>query len=146
MKHKVGEELQEQIQYYQRISVVSIVSGAFPIPLGIRFQDKGEDEVACSLVLLEDLRGQLGRGSLDVLVADALYLRTSFVDKIKATPDSSGLRCFAAAAVQSSGLALTSAGISIARTHKTQLASIPFAIQNALQDFPNRAPPPNHAF
>jgi hypothetical protein len=40
MKHKVGEELQEQIQYYHRISVVSIVSGAFPIPLGIRFQIK----------------------------------------------------------------------------------------------------------
>jgi hypothetical protein len=28
--------------------------------------------------------GRLGRRSLDVLVADALYLRTSFVDKIEA--------------------------------------------------------------
>jgi hypothetical protein len=84
VKHKIGEELREQIQYYHRISVVSIVSGSFPIPLGIRFQDKGEDEVACSLALLEDLIGQLGRRFLDVLVADALYLRTSFVEKIEA--------------------------------------------------------------
>src|ERR1700719_2133229 len=46
VKYKVGEEQREQIQYYHRISVVSIVSGCFPIPLGIRFQHKGEDEVA----------------------------------------------------------------------------------------------------
>lgn len=84
VKAKVGGELREQVQYYHRISVVSIVSAAFPIPLGIRFQYKGEDEVACSLALLEDLVGQLGRRFLDVLVADALYLRTSFVEKIQA--------------------------------------------------------------
>jgi hypothetical protein len=52
VKYKVGEEQREQIQYYHRISMVSIVSGSFPIPLGIRFQHKGEDEVGCSLTLL----------------------------------------------------------------------------------------------
>jgi hypothetical protein len=84
VKYKVGEEQRERIQYYHRISVVSIVSGSFPIPLGIRFQHKGEDEVACSLALLEDLTRQLGRRFLDVLVTDALYLRASFVQKIEA--------------------------------------------------------------
>jgi hypothetical protein len=52
VKYKVGEEQREQIQYYHRISMFSIVSGSFPIPLGIRFQHKGEDEVGCSLTLL----------------------------------------------------------------------------------------------
>jgi hypothetical protein len=84
VKYKVGEEQREHIQYYHRISLVSIVSGAFPIPLGIRFQQKGEDEVACSRALLEDLMGHLGRRFLDVLVTDALYLRASFVQKIEA--------------------------------------------------------------
>ena len=84
MKYKVGEEQREQIQYYHRISLVSIVSSSFRIPLGIRFQAPGEDEVACSLALLEDLIGQLGRRFLDGLVTDALYLRTSFVQKIEA--------------------------------------------------------------
>jgi Transposase DDE domain len=58
---------------------VSVVSSAFPIPLGIRFQKKGEDEVSCSLELLRELDEQLGRQFLDVLVADALYLQTPFV-------------------------------------------------------------------
>jgi len=84
VKYKVGEEQREQIQYYHRISVVSIVSGCFPIPLGIRFQHKGEDEVACSLALLDDLIRQLGRRFLDVLVTDALYLRASFIQNIEA--------------------------------------------------------------
>ena len=84
VKRKVGGKEREQINYYHRISVVSLVSGAFPIPLGIRFQRQGEEEVACSLALLEDLLQRLGRRFLDVLVADALYLRTSFAEKIEA--------------------------------------------------------------
>jgi hypothetical protein len=84
VKYKVGGREQDRIQYYHRISVVSVVSGAFPVPLGIRFQGQGEDEVACSLALLEDLVQGLGRRFLDVLVADALYLRTPFVQKIEA--------------------------------------------------------------
>ncbi len=84
VNHKVGEELREDVQYYHRISVVSIVSGSFPLPLGIRFQKNSEDEVACSLALLEDLRQRLGPRFFDVLVADALYLQTPFVKKIEA--------------------------------------------------------------
>lgn len=84
MKHKVGEELREDTQYYHRISVVTIVSGSFPIPLGLRFQKNSEDEVACTLALLEDLRQRLGPRFFDVLVADALYLQTPFVKKIEA--------------------------------------------------------------
>jgi len=83
VKHKVGEELREHIQYYHRISVVSIVSSSFPIPLGIRFQKKGEDEVACTLALLQDLRQRLGARFFDVLVADALYLQTPFVKQLQ---------------------------------------------------------------
>jgi len=54
-----------------------------PIPLGIRFQKNGENEVACSLDLLRELTEQLGRRFLDVLVADALYLQAPFVKEIE---------------------------------------------------------------
>ena len=77
-------ELREEIQYYHRICAVTVVSSAFPIPLGIRFQKNGEDEVACSLALLRELQEELGRRFLDLLVADALYLQTPFVKEIEA--------------------------------------------------------------
>ena len=81
--HVVEGEPREDIQYYHRICVVSVVSSAFPIPLGIRFQKKGEDEVSCSLDLLRELSKQLGSRFLDVLVADALYLQRPFVKEIE---------------------------------------------------------------
>jgi hypothetical protein len=81
--HLVDGELREDIQYYHRICVVTVVSSTFPIPLGIRFQKNGEDEVTCSLDLLRDLTEELGSRFLDVLVADALYLQTPFVKEIE---------------------------------------------------------------
>lgn len=83
VKHKVGEELREDIQYYHRISAVVVVSTAFPIPLGIRFQKRGETEVACTLALLRDLREQLGPRFFDLFVGDALYLQKPFVEEIE---------------------------------------------------------------
>ena len=84
IQHKVNGELRTDIQYYHRIVVVAVVSTAFPIPLGLRFQKKGEGEVACALALLKDLVGQLGRRFLDVLVGDALYLQAPFVKQVEA--------------------------------------------------------------
>ncbi len=81
--HMVQGEPREEIQYYHRICAVTVVSSAFPIPLGIRFQKNGEDEVACSLDLLRELQEELGRRFLDLLVADALYLQTPFVKEIE---------------------------------------------------------------
>lgn len=84
VEHKVNGELREDIQYYHRLCLVTIVSSDFPIPLGIRFQKSGETEVACSLALLQQLVEPLGRRFLDVLVADAIYLQTPFVRAIEA--------------------------------------------------------------
>jgi hypothetical protein len=81
--HTVEGEPREEIQYYHRICAVSVVSSAFPIPLGMRFQKNGEDEVSCSLDLLRDLTHELGSRFVDVLVADALYLQTPFVKAIE---------------------------------------------------------------
>jgi hypothetical protein len=81
--HVVDGEPREEIQYYHRICAVTVVSSSFPIPLGIRFQKNGEDEVNCSLALLRELDEQLGKRFLDVLVADALYLQTPFVKAIE---------------------------------------------------------------
>jgi len=83
VKHTVDGELREELQYYHRICAVTIVSSAFPIPLGIRFQKNGETEVSCSLSLLQDLLDRLGRRFLDLLVADALYLQAPFVREVE---------------------------------------------------------------
>jgi hypothetical protein len=83
IKHTVDGELREDIQYYHRICAVTIVSSAFPIPLGIRFQKNGETEVACTLSLLQDLLNRVGRRFLDLLVADALYLQAPFVRAVE---------------------------------------------------------------
>ncbi len=84
MEHRVDGEMREEMQYYHRICAVTIVSSAFPIPLGIRFQKDGETEVSCSLSLLQDLVDRVGRRFLDLLVADALYLQAPFVGAVEA--------------------------------------------------------------
>ena len=83
VEHKVGDLLRKDTQYYHRLVVVVLVSTDFPVPLGLRFQRDGEDEVACALALLQDLDRQLGRRFLDVLVADGLYLRSGFVQEVE---------------------------------------------------------------
>ena len=59
------------------------MSTPFPIFLGVRFQKPGETEVACSLALLKELVANLGRRFVDILVADALYLQTPFVQALE---------------------------------------------------------------
>ena len=83
VQHKVNDEMKTEIQYYHRIVAVALVSTSFPIPLGVRFQKKGEGEVACALALLQDLVEHLGRRFLDVLVGDALYLQAPFVQQVE---------------------------------------------------------------
>ena len=83
VEHKVDGEIRKDTQYYHRLVAVVLVSTDFPVPLGLRFQRQGEDEVACAILLLQELDRQLGRRFLDVLVADALYLRSPFVEKIE---------------------------------------------------------------
>ena len=83
VEHKVDDEMRKDTQYYHRIVAVVLVSTDFPVPLGLRFQRDGEDEVACALALLQELDRQLRRRFLDVLVADALYLRSDFVQELE---------------------------------------------------------------
>jgi hypothetical protein len=83
VEHKVGDVLRKDVQYYHRIVAVVLVSTDFPVPLGVRFQREGEDEVACALALLQELDRKLGRRFLDVLVADSLYLRSGFVQEME---------------------------------------------------------------
>ena len=83
VEHKVDDQMRKDTQYYHRLVAVVLVGTDFPVPLGLRFQRDGEDEVACALPLLQELDRQLGRRFLDVLVADALYLRSDFVKEIE---------------------------------------------------------------
>ncbi len=83
VKRMVDGETREVVQYYHRISVVTIVSGGFPVPVGLRFQRKGETEVECTLALLKELRGILGYRFFDLLVGDALYLQAPLVKAVE---------------------------------------------------------------
>ena len=82
VERKVEGQLQKCTQYYHRLSAVTVVSTPFPVFLGVRFQQDGETEVACSLALLKDLSEKLGRRFIDILVADALYLQAPFVAEL----------------------------------------------------------------
>jgi Transposase DDE domain len=83
VERKVKGQLQKCTQYYHRLSAVTVVSSPFPVFLGVRFQQDGETEVACSLALLKDLSEKLGRRFIDILVADALYLQAPFVGEME---------------------------------------------------------------
>ena len=83
MERQVDGQRRKDTQYYHRIVAVVLVSTPFPVPLGIRFQQDGETEVACAVGLLGDLDRQLGRRFLDVVVADALYLQQGFINTVE---------------------------------------------------------------
>lgn len=83
LERKVAGQTQTLIEYYHRLVMVVVVSGPLPVPLGLRFQQPGETEVACALALLEDLIAQLGRRYFDILVADALYLQSPFIRRLE---------------------------------------------------------------
>ena len=83
VEKKVDGAISERLQYYHRVSAVTLVSTPFPVFLGIRFQRAGETEVAASLDLLKQLVGQLGSRFIDGLVADAIYLQTPFIREIE---------------------------------------------------------------
>ena len=83
VERKIDGQLRECVQYYHRIAAVVVVRGAFPVPLGLRFQQPGECEVACARLLLQELVQSLGRRYFDILVADALYLQTPLIEHIE---------------------------------------------------------------
>ena len=76
-------QVHECIQYYHRIVAVVVVSGEVPVPLGLRFQQPGECEVACARLLLQGLVQSLGKRYFDILVADAIYLQKPFIEHIE---------------------------------------------------------------
>lgn len=84
VERQVEGSKRAEVQYYHRLVAVVVVSTPFPIPLGIRFLAPGESEVNCALVLLRDLVAQLGRRFVDVVVGDALYFGTPFVEALEA--------------------------------------------------------------
>lgn len=83
VERRIDGQVRECIQYYHRIVAVVVVSGEFPVPLGLRFQQAGETEVACARLLLQDLVQALGRRYFDILVADAIYLQKPFIEYIE---------------------------------------------------------------
>jgi len=83
VERKIDGQVHECIQYYHRIVAVVVVSGEVPVPLGLRFQQPGECEVACARLLLQGLVQSLGKRYFDILVADAIYLQKPFIEHIE---------------------------------------------------------------
>jgi len=83
VERKIDGQTRECIQFYHRIVAVVVVSGEFPVPLGLRFQQPGESEVGCARLLLQDLVQSLGKRYFDILVADAIYLQKPFIEHIE---------------------------------------------------------------
>ena len=74
---KVGEE--ERTQYYHRNVTAQLVLGDCRFQLDAEPQVLGEDEVACATRLFRRVIVQYPR-AFDVVAADALYARTSFLN------------------------------------------------------------------
>jgi hypothetical protein len=73
-----------RIQYYHRYAMGMLISAeGICIPLDIEMQKPGEDEVACSIRLVERLCRMCGR-AFDVVMADGLYARAPFFKKVVA--------------------------------------------------------------
>lgn len=72
-----------KVQYYHRIVAFQIVAKDFNLLLDVELQRPGEDEVAAALRLLTRVMDGHPR-CFDVLTADAIYLRPSVLDFIRA--------------------------------------------------------------
>ena len=67
----------EQIEYYHRHVMASLIFKGLSFPLDIEPQRPGEDEVACAMRLLERILRDYQR-AFDLVIADGLYARASF--------------------------------------------------------------------
>lgn len=71
-----------KIQYYHRyVMAMRITAKGICIPLDVEMQQKGEDEVACSIRLLKRCH-QFYPRAFDVVMADGLYARAPFFKEV----------------------------------------------------------------
>lgn len=71
-RRKIQTSRGEQVQFYHRIVVASLVGGPIPLPLDVEEVRPGEDEIAAALRLLERLQKRHPK-AYDVVTGDALY-------------------------------------------------------------------------
>lgn len=67
----------EQIEYYHRHVMASLIFKGISFPLDMEPQRPGEDEVACAMRLLERILRDYPR-AFDLVIADGLYARAPF--------------------------------------------------------------------
>ena len=73
-----------RVQYYHRDVAASLVGEGVHLLLDLEPQRRGEDEVAAASRLLRRIREQYPR-AFDVVLADSLYARTTFLEEIVAS-------------------------------------------------------------
>ena len=83
LKREIEVNGEIRTQYYHRLVAFQIIADDFNFMLDLEMISPGEDEVAAALRLLARVLENHPR-SFDVLVADAIYLRPSMLDFIRA--------------------------------------------------------------
>jgi len=83
LQRRVESGADIKVQYYHRLVAFQIICGDFRLLLDLELLRPGEDEVAAALRLLQRVVRNHPR-CFDVLVADAIYLRPSMLDFVRA--------------------------------------------------------------
>lgn len=83
LQRRVKTAAGERIQYFHRQVTALLQIGRFRFLLDLELQQPGEDEVAAGQRLFERVVRQFPR-AFDVVLADGLYARTSFVQAVRA--------------------------------------------------------------
>lgn len=82
LQREIKTGLATRTQYYHRYAVGMLAGEGFELLLDLEAQRPGEDEVAAATRLLERVARRFPR-AFDVVLADALYARTSFFQTVK---------------------------------------------------------------
>lgn len=81
LERRIGSGESERIQYYHRIVTAQLIFCNFKFPLDAESQLLHEDEVTCAMRLFERVVADYTR-AFDVVVADALFAKAPFFNKI----------------------------------------------------------------
>lgn len=83
LKRQIEAGSTTRTQHYHRYAVALLAGDGVELLLDLEAQRPGEDEVAAALRLLERVARRFPR-AFDVVVADALYTRTAFFQRVRA--------------------------------------------------------------
>jgi len=81
LERTIHTEQGDRVQYYHRHVTAILVGKDFPLLLDAEAQQKGEDEIACAIRLLDRLIGWYPK-AFDIVMGDALYTDPRFYQSV----------------------------------------------------------------